>query len=207
MKNYLLSIIAVLFFTSLNAHVNIIYPEGGEVFDPGQEVTIEWEIIIQHDTQNWDLYFSTDGGATWEDLELNIHPDTLYYMWTVPDEATSQARIRVVQDNSGFDYEDESGDFTITEVVGIAELYSGDFFRIYPNPAKDFVFVESANEFMVEEIEIFSSHAKRLFRHVSFPDYALLKRQWIPLDGLMPGIYFLQVKTDKEQLTRKIIIQ
>ena len=58
MKNYLTLIL--LFALGLQAyyHVELIQ---GEVFTVGEEVQVEWKVIIPHDFQNWDLLFSPDG--------------------------------------------------------------------------------------------------------------------------------------------------
>lgn len=85
MKKSIFTIILVLSLIIAHAHVRLDHPQGGESFYPGQEITIEWTILIQHDTENFDLYFSTDGGLSWEGLQLNIPPDQLSYNWTVPE--------------------------------------------------------------------------------------------------------------------------
>lgn len=99
----------------LLAHVQLDYPRGGESFVPGQQIVIQWSELVAHNTENWDLYYSIDGGTTWLDLLLDIPVSTQSQTWTIPMELTTQARIRVVQDNVGGDYDDQSGDFIIGE--------------------------------------------------------------------------------------------
>jgi plastocyanin len=112
-------VIILMLFTALalsppaRAHVALDYPVGGETFTEGEVIDIQWHIVIPHDLQNWDLYFSQDGGSNWEVIELNLPPDQFNYLWTVPGIQTSQGRIRIYMDNTGPDYEDQSGDFTI----------------------------------------------------------------------------------------------
>ena len=93
------------------AHVKLDYPVGGEVFAFGETVKIEWQILISLNTENWDLYFSPDGGTNWQEIQLNLHPSQLNYLWTVPQILTPNARIRIDMDNVGSDYNDISGDF------------------------------------------------------------------------------------------------
>lgn len=95
------------------AHVVLDYPVGGETFNQGDTVDVQWHIAIQHDLQNWDLYFSDDGGTSWQVIELDLPPAQLNYLWVVPGDPTTQGRIKIYMDNSGTDYEDQSGDFTI----------------------------------------------------------------------------------------------
>jgi hypothetical protein len=128
-----------------NAHVNLLYPTGAEVFNAGETVNIQWEIVIQHNTQNWDLYFSDDGGNTWEALKLDISVDSLNYHWTVPEMSTTQARIRVVMDNDGNDYTDNSNDFSIVMITGINESIDEKSMSVYPNPMNESATISFAN--------------------------------------------------------------
>jgi len=79
-------IIALMLSFSYNllAHVELDYPQGGETFMSGEIVTIQWHIAIAHNTLNWDLYFSPDGGMTWEAIQIDIPPGELSYLWEVP---------------------------------------------------------------------------------------------------------------------------
>ena len=46
-----------------NAHVNLADPNGGEVLEVGSVFAIRWHILIAHNLQNWDLWYSTTGSA------------------------------------------------------------------------------------------------------------------------------------------------
>ncbi len=95
------------------AHVALDYPQGGETFTVGQTIVIEWHIVAPHNTLNWDLFFSVDGGETWDTLQMDIPTSQLSYEWVIPDSITTTARIQVFQDNEGQNYLDNSMDFTI----------------------------------------------------------------------------------------------
>ncbi len=98
---------------NISAHVALDYPLGGETFVVGQTITIEWHIVAHHNTLNWDLFFSPDGGVTWETIQLDIPTSQLSYEWEVPNIPTSQGRVRVFQDNEDTNYLDNSMDFVI----------------------------------------------------------------------------------------------
>lgn len=114
------------------SHVTLTNPEGGETFDPGKEVTIEWEISIDHGPCVWEVHFSSDEGKTWDTLATEIEKSTLSYTWSIPDVQTEKARIRVVQKNSGYtNFTDESSNFTIGDASdntgdGMSDDMSGD---------------------------------------------------------------------------------
>lgn len=119
-------LLIALTLTSVRGHPVVVFPSGGENFQAGENITLKWRIAIDHEQENWDLYFSPDGGGTWEIIILDVNPELLEYSWTVPDVATNTAKFRIVMDNAEgiMDYEDISNAFTImagNEVTGIGE--------------------------------------------------------------------------------------
>jgi Multicopper oxidase len=127
MKRFRLHLFLLALLTSwafsARAHVAVDYPAGGETFTAGQTVNIQWQILISHNTLNWDLFFSSDGGTNWDTIQMDVPPGELSYQWTVPAIATTQGRVLVVMDNSGTDYQSASPNFTIesSPPAGIAK--------------------------------------------------------------------------------------
>ena len=120
----------IILIGSAKAHVKPDFPVGSETFTAGDTVNIQWHIQVQHPIMNWDLYFSPDGGITWQEIQIDLDPSALNYLWEVPRVATQQGRVMIYMDNSvGPDYQDESGDFTI-EVMPITIHVLGDFLTI-----------------------------------------------------------------------------
>jgi hypothetical protein len=113
--SHILFICTFLFGISfpLKAHVDLDYPLGGESFIEGQSIHIEWHIVAFHESLNWDLLFSSNGGVDWVPIQMDITYDSLGYTWIVPPVFSSQCRVRVIQDNVGMDYWGTSTDFTI----------------------------------------------------------------------------------------------
>ena len=96
----ILAVVSLLVFgASADAHVKLTYPTGGETFNAGDVVDIQWIIEIYHGDCDWDVYFSGDNGATWQPIVENQVVTSLHYNWTVPSTPTNQAVVRVVQDN------------------------------------------------------------------------------------------------------------
>jgi hypothetical protein len=93
MKSLKVIVLAFLLFigagSAAKAHVALDYPVGGETFNQGDTVNVQWHIVIPHDLQNWDLYFSDDGGATWQVIELDLPPPPLRAasgsIWIIPE--------------------------------------------------------------------------------------------------------------------------
>ena len=121
-RSLLLVLVSILTFVGTAvAHVQLDYPVGGETFYVGEVVTVQWHILVQHNQEDWDLYFSSDGGTTYDPVVLDLPVEQLEYDWTVPDVLTEEGRIKIVQDNTGIDYSDSSGNFTIEEGATPAE--------------------------------------------------------------------------------------
>ena len=120
--NIMLPLVLMLFVSNLSAHVELDYPEGGEIFFIGDTINIEWHILVNHNQENWDLFFSKDGGNTWQTIQLDLPVSQTVYQWVVPNTITDSAQIRIRMDNVGANYEGYSANFTIeANVLGITE--------------------------------------------------------------------------------------
>jgi hypothetical protein len=140
---YLVLFVLILGEPIVHAHVRLNSPEGGEIFVSGDELTIQWQIQVQHPQINWDLYFSPDNGLTWNVIVKDLEVGEIEYVWTVPDIETLGGMIRIVQDNVAQNYSDNSGPFIIiSELTG--PLLSPDPMII------DFKSVEVNNEIIVD---------------------------------------------------------
>jgi hypothetical protein len=144
--SFFLFLTSLILATDSSAHVILDFPLGGETFTGSEKINIQWHVQIPHDQENWDLYFSDDGGASWQAIELDMETSQLHYQWTVPQITTEQARIRVIMDNTGQDYIDTSGDFKIQEANGLREAQTENpktfaLFANYPNPFNPLTFI------------------------------------------------------------------
>ncbi len=216
MKRRLLYIFALCFSfllaPSAAAHVSLLYPRGQEVFAPGQEVIIQWQEVIPHTQIDWDLYFSTDGGATWEVLKEGIAVDELTYAWIVPDLMTDEAQIRVVQDNEDVDYEDQSGDFEINDMVTAIDRPDDvqpsviSAFTSYPNPFTDATTLEftlaQAAPVTIEVFNLLGERVKGLANTTLAAGTHHLR--WSP-DNQPSGVYLVRIQSGSHIETRKLI--
>ncbi|MBE0672642.1 MAG: hypothetical protein IH588_18860, partial [Anaerolineales bacterium] len=123
--------------SNLPAELAITFPAGGETLNGSAVQTIRWE---RQNTGRIKILLSFDGGLTWNDtIQHNYPAEALQYAWTVPNTASTAARIRLVSlDQPGL--ESESGDFTIPEPMlaitnAFTELFTGTPYPVFWNSA------------------------------------------------------------------------
>lgn len=93
-------------------------PNGGETFPVGSSALITWEADDDVGIDHFDLYYSTDYGASYpETIATGQSGRTYSYNWVIPDVPNESARVRVVaRDAAGLaSYDDSDGDFTISD--------------------------------------------------------------------------------------------
>ncbi len=87
---------------------------------------------------------------------------------------------------------------TVTDNTGIAETQAAEStFKIYPNPTNGELRIESG-ELRMEEIQLLDVAGKRVFE---------TKKTDFNISHLPTGIYFMRLKTDKGNITKKVIKQ
>lgn len=199
------------------AHVQLDYPVGGETFNAGGSVQIQWHITIPHDIQNWDLYFSADGGDTWEAIQLNLDPSVLKYRWPVPKIATQRARIRIDMDNTGTDYTDVSRDFTIRDTLSSIRMPEENpraftLLANYPNPFNPTTFIRYhlsvAGKINLTIYDQLGQEVRTLINgQQPVNDYQI---QWDGRDNagrpVVSGIYFYRLESGTLSQARRMVL-
>ena len=177
------------------AHVDLLNPNGGETYNPGQIIQIEWQEVLKHEPLNWDILFSSDGGVSWDTVKSNIPISTMNYSWELPNIVTLAGRIKIVQDNADVDYEDISDDFVISSVTGLNQPNEVKKVKVYPNPITDFSLIEIENPGN-------NSYTITVYNSRGQPIRTLqdIKTNRIPLElgNLSKGIYFFQLNSKTE---------
>jgi uncharacterized protein YkuJ len=101
--------------------VAITYPAGGETFYAGNSENLTWtqDLDVTGDT----VYYSNDNGATWNFVWGG--PAATTYPWTVPNDPTALARVRVIAVNPGGSGQGISNVFTIASAPSVTITYPG----------------------------------------------------------------------------------
>ena len=95
--------------------VEVLYPNGGERLQPGQQVLIRWKSDDNVGVPSHLVLLSPDGGITYSDISGPLDGTAQNFLWAVPTICTLRALIRVVAiDAAGNQAMDDSdGKFTI----------------------------------------------------------------------------------------------
>jgi hypothetical protein len=217
MMNYKILLLTILILsailtTNVSAHIALNYPNGGENFQVGEVVNIQWQVLISHGSANLDLYFSSDGGITWEPIALNLVDSQRAYDWTVPNIETDSGRVKVIQDNDvGTDYEGSSGIFIISTPTGIYEagvnIFTYKLFDAYPNPFNPTTTIRySIPSDGIVELIVYNSIGEEVSELVNEFKSAGNYEIDFSAGDLTSGIYFYRIQTASFVETKKMIL-
>ncbi len=110
----------------LNAYVTITSPNGGETWLIGSTQNITWVSQAIGDTSGTvKLEYSTDGGTTWK-LITDSTSNTGTYSWTIPDEHTTQARVKITSNEFPVISDTSDNDFRIVGSFTISSPNGGE---------------------------------------------------------------------------------
>jgi len=107
-------------FTISNSLLNIISPNGGEVWNTNASQYITWQ-SLGVDFVN--LYFSSDAGATFQVIDTNIY-NIGYYNWQTPSISGSNYRIKIVDSNNPYFADTSNVNFTLNNLTSSITLLS-----------------------------------------------------------------------------------
>ena len=198
-------LIAASLMFQLHGHVDLLTPEGGETYHPGEVVYVSWVEIQAHNTLNWDLLFSMDGGSSWDTVKADIPVETLSYDWTVPAATTAKGKIRIVQDNVNADYEGISPNFNIIEATGIPDPLNQIQIKVYPNPLVDHTSIEFENSMhRSHTLTIYNTQGK-IVRSIPDITSGTVK---VERKNLTSGFYFIRLRDEKEVMAMgKLVVE
>ncbi|MBI4355439.1 MAG: hypothetical protein HY597_03170 [Candidatus Omnitrophica bacterium] len=100
---------------SIKGSVTLTAPNGGESWIVGSSFNITW--TLGGSLANVKLQYSTDGGLTWPDpgkvIVASTAASALSYTWTIPDDVTALARVRITYTDDTSVYDDSNANFAI----------------------------------------------------------------------------------------------
>ena len=89
--------------------------------------------------------------------------------------------------------------------VGVEELETEQFIKVYPNPAKNFVTIDLEGfTDKITQINMLNSQGQQVLSVIIADNE---KKMFLPISGLPVGIYVLQLKTSSGIKTKKIVVE
>jgi hypothetical protein len=141
-------------------NIDVAYPNGMESLRKGYTIQIYWGTSLSSGNVNMD--YSTDNGASWNNIANNIPVTQRYHNWTIPNvSATSQAKVRILNSANSSEGDTSDAAFTITNylnpyniTLGIEGFWNGttqvaDTVRLnFRNYTAPFAIVDSSTVYL-----------------------------------------------------------
>lgn len=77
----------------------LTFPVGGEKLIPGDVVILSWD-AFGGPAETFMLEYTTDNGSNWNTISTNVAATQRFFVWTIPNVPTNQARVRLTKNNT-----------------------------------------------------------------------------------------------------------
>jgi hypothetical protein len=190
-------------------------PNGGENFTGNTQEQIRWQKFYPPRCDSLSLFYSLNNGRTYDTIITGLPGADSSYLWTVPDTSSDSCKVKIIAYGPGWQYDESDGVFTITP-SGIEEntsQYNSSFrFEVHPNPSKAGVRFQIQNagekELNVKIYNLAGESVKTFTLTTNHQKTTSINWDAKDKNGkLLPnGIYFIECKSDKLTLIKRIIL-
>lgn len=218
MKTLLQLTICLLFANFLFSQCpvpTIIYPNGNEVFSPDSvlDVKVDYNPYPGFNAERSQLFYSTDGGNTWIfsdtiliDTNALFDNPVVTFQWTVPDIASNNCLLRFHKYETLSCYDMSDNTFTISPVISAVSqgFKTENDFVVFPNPALagEELTVKSGSIQNSVDLQLMDRNGKLIREYLSVDTEV-----GITTGNMLPGLYYLLIKSDKEVIIEKLILR
>lgn len=105
--------------TTSNQTIKLVSPNGGATYDAGSALSIAWTQQGRIDLVN--ILYSTDGGSSWTAIANGMR-NTGSYVWTLPQIASSAARVKIEGTDLATIFTSDSSDSSFTIALSAATV-------------------------------------------------------------------------------------
>jgi len=102
----------ITFKVKIENSISTLFPNGGEYFNEGEQITINWENFGV--ATNYDLYFSTDNGVSWNLITNNLSSTVKEYSFELPNVVSFECKIKVVSSTNPNIFDESDNTFSIS---------------------------------------------------------------------------------------------
>jgi hypothetical protein len=193
--------------------VQILAPNGGEVWYWNEVHQIQWNSIDNIGVDSINVYLSIDSGLTYPYRIVHFSTNDSLYNWVIPQLNSNKCLIKVIaydlSANAGFDTSDSC--FTIG-AVGISEgkialPVNFSINLLSSNPCNSEPIIQVAipvqTNLEIKIYDITGKHINTIINQIVTPGYHyfILKKE-----KLSSGIYFISARTSESSAVKKITI-
>ncbi|MDR3610052.1 MAG: T9SS type A sorting domain-containing protein [Ignavibacteriaceae bacterium] len=116
-------------FQGSGSSIKLLYPNGGESWNVGSIDTIKWEPA---NVTNAKIEYSTDNGSSWSTIIASTPASSGSYAWTVPNNLSTQCKVRISDTSDPSKYSINSNVFTIWagSTISITSPNGGENWKI-----------------------------------------------------------------------------
>ncbi len=196
--------------------VTVVYPNGGEVLEPGEMVDIQWIATDNDRVDSVSIYYSANGGTDYT-LIAGGEPNDSLYEWTAPVIESDSCLVRIVAYDPVLLTGEDASDslFSIKIITGDGDDLPKLIFALaqnYPNPFNpstriNFTIAEASHV----SLKIFDVSG-RMVRTLVDENLASNKYEvvWDGKDNrgraVTSGIYFYRLSAGRATVTKKMIM-
>lgn len=204
--------------------VNLITPNGGEVFSPGDTCDISWLADDNICIDSLSIFYSINAGNSWLAISSGESNDSIYE-WVIPNTPSDSCSVKIIAYDMGLNQsEDISDSLFVIQEIGIAEKYTTELvipvLKVYPNPYRDKVEIRYCTGKSAESMEqraerialrIYDVTGRKVREFILYPSSSILpaKLEWDGTDNLgrkvSPGVYFIQLVVGDYRMIEKAI--
>lgn len=173
------------------ASLELLYPNGGEVFLGGTLDSVLWDGNGNLNVNN-SAMFSSDSGQTWIWVGDDLIPKERLF-WTLPNISSTNCLIAFAGDTS-------DAVFTINkDNISLLEQLKAEGPQLYPNPINRADQIQFTQASEIKAIEIIDNLGRLIL--------STNRIETIDLKTLDAGIYHVRINTNKESYLRKLVIR
>ena len=160
-------------------------------FQSGNQALLNWKTVAEINTQSFIIQYAVNG-KDWNDMDT-IASKSLF---TENDYSVIVNKLSKGENYYRLKMVDRNGSFTYSNIVSISFSDNSTSFLVYPNPAKNSLFVQLNTNINSNTVIQVTDMAGKLLKQVIHQ----ISNQMVNIDvsNLSTGSYILVVKGDKE---------
>ncbi len=203
MKFKFLLSVSLFFLVSVSglfAQIVVSLPNGSESWPAGSQHNITWTITGFTSVQ-YTISYSSDNGASWNTIAM-VPASPGSYAWTVPNTVSTKCLVSVAETKSNFDVSNAC--FAITGTTGIDVNEYKQNIVVYPNPASDFIAIQSNDRDDLTNVVLYSVLGNAVAQYTR--EELIQRNMKIEVSGFAAGTYSLMISTSLGIECKKLVI-